>query len=211
MRWNRRLRCRLLQPAKPLFWLVLLLMCARAVDADTYSDTTALFKNAGQSAAFFDDCYGFAVFPTIGKGGLGVGAAHGKGRVYESGSHVGDASMTQASFGLQAGGKAYSEMIFFQDKRAFDEFISGSFAFGADATAVAVKAAAGANAGTKGTSAGASLTKKDAATSGRYYKGMAVFTIVKGGLMYQAAAVIRKLRIDELPGVFNVLRGRIRL
>jgi hypothetical protein len=62
-------------------------MCARGVDADTYGDTTALFRNAGQSAAFFDDCSGFAVFPTIGNGGLGVGAAYGKGRVYEGGNY----------------------------------------------------------------------------------------------------------------------------
>ena len=67
--------------------------------------------------------YGYAVFPTIGKGGLGVGAAHGSGRVYEQGKYVGDVKMNQVSVGLQAGGQAFSQIIFFQDKRSFDEFI----------------------------------------------------------------------------------------
>jgi len=72
------------------------------VRADEYSDTIDVYKKAGESAAFFKDCYGYAVFPTIGKGGLGVGAAHGNGRVYEKGKYVGDTSMTQVSVGLQA-------------------------------------------------------------------------------------------------------------
>jgi lipid-binding SYLF domain-containing protein len=182
---------------KQLFSLscaIVVLAGAGVAYADAYSDTTALFKNAGQSATFFDDCYGYAVFPTIGKGGLGVGAAHGKGRVYEKGNYVGDTSVTQVSFGLQAGGQAYSQMIFFQDKRAFDEFTSGSFEFGSDIGAVAITAAAGASAGTTGASAGASGGKKDAATSGRYRKGMAVFTIVKGGAMYQATVAGQKFK-----------------
>jgi len=94
--------------------------------------------------------------------------------------------MTQVSVGLQAGGQAYSMIIFFEDERAFKEFTSGSFEFGADAGAVAITAAAGASAGTKGASAGASGGMKDAVTAGKYYKGMAVFTIVKGGAMYEA-------------------------
>src|SRR5271166_3455964 len=76
------------------------------------AETTALFKKAGQSAGFFATAYGYAVFPTIGKGGLVIGAAHGSGHVYEKGRKIGDTSMTQVSVGLQAGGQAYSEMIF---------------------------------------------------------------------------------------------------
>jgi len=170
----------------------LLLIGAGAVRADEYSDTIELFKSAGESAGFFKNCYGYAVFPTIGKGGIGVGAAHGKGRVYEKGAHVGNASMTQVSVGFQLGGQAYSQMVFFQDKRAFDEFTSGNFEFGADVGAVAITAAAGASAGTSGASAGASGGQKDATTAGKYYKGMAVFTIVKGGAMYEAAVAGQK-------------------
>jgi lipid-binding SYLF domain-containing protein len=155
--------------------------------AEKYTDTVGLFKNAGESASFFDNSYGYAVFPTIGKGGLIVGAAHGKGRVYEQGKYVGDSSMTQVSVGLQAGGQAYSEIIFLQDQRAFEEFTRGNFEFSADASAVAITAAVSGTAATTGTGAGASGGKKDARTAGTYYKGIAVFIIVKGGAMFQAS------------------------
>jgi lipid-binding SYLF domain-containing protein len=164
-----------------------LLVPAAAAVAASYPDTINLFKNAGESAEFFRKSYGYAVFPTIGKGGLIVGAAHGDGHVYEHGKYVGNTSMTQLSVGFQAGGQAYSQIIFFEDKRAFDEFTTGNFEFGGDVSAVAITAAASGSAGTTGASAGASGGKKDASTAGGYYKGMAVFTIVKGGAMYEAA------------------------
>jgi lipid-binding SYLF domain-containing protein len=164
-----------------------LMLCALVARADDYSETIDLFKNAGASKEFFQNSYGYAVFPGIGKGGFIVGGAHGNGRVYEHGKYVGDVSMTQVSVGLQAGGQGFREIIFLQDKRAFDDFTSGSFEFGADASAVAITAAAGASAGTSGASAGASGGQKDATTAGKYYKGTAVFTIVKGGAMYEAA------------------------
>ena len=154
--------------------------------ADKYSDTISLFKNAGEGGSFFDNSYGYAVFPTIGKGGIGIGGAHGKGRVYTAGEYVGDTSVTQLTIGFQLGGEAFSEMIFFKDKRAFEEFTGGNFEFSADASAVATTAAAKASATTTGSSAGASGGKKDATTVGSYHKGMATFTIAKGGLMYQA-------------------------
>jgi lipid-binding SYLF domain-containing protein len=165
----------------------LLLLWATVASADRYDDTVQLFKEAGKSAAFFDHSYGYAVFPTIGKAGLLVGGAHGNGRVYRQGQHVGDASVTQLSIGLQAGGQAYSQIIFFEDARAFDEFTRRDFEFGADVSAVAITAAASASASTNGSDAAASTGKKDAATAGTYYKGMAVFTIAKGGAMYQAS------------------------
>jgi lipid-binding SYLF domain-containing protein len=168
----------------------------RAEEPD--ASTIALFKNAGQSANFFASSYGYAVFPTIGKGGLVVGAAHGSGRVYKQGKLIGNTSMTQVSVGFQAGGQAYSQIIFFQDKRAMDEFTSGDFEFSADASAVAITAAASATAGTGGSEAGASGGKKDANTVGGYYKGMAVFTIAKGGLMYQAAIAGQKFTYTPL-------------
>lgn len=155
--------------------------------AGEYEDTIKVFRNAGESAAFFDNSHGYAVFPTVGKVGIGIGGAHGKGRVYRQGQYIGDASMTQVSIGLQLGGQAYSQIIFFQDERALDEFTSGSFEFGAQATAVAITAGASASASTAGSSAGASGGKNDANTVGRYHKGMAVFTVAKGGLMYEAS------------------------
>ena len=153
--------------------------------ADNYSDTVDIFRNA-VGAEFFDSSYGYAVFPTIGKGGIGVGGAHGKGQAYVKGTHVGDTTMTQITFGFQLGGQAYSQIIFFEDERSFTEFTSGNFEFGAQATAVAITAGASAQATTTGTGAGASGGKSDAKTVGVYHKGMAVFTVAKGGLMYEA-------------------------
>jgi lipid-binding SYLF domain-containing protein len=166
--------------------------------ADEYSDTVALFKNAGQSAAFFAKSYGYAVFPTVGKGGLVVGAAHGSGHVFARGKHVGDTSITQVSVGFQAGGQAYSEMIFFEDQRAFDEFTSGNFEFSADASAIVITAAASGSAATTGATGSASGGKKDAETVGKYHKGMVVFTIAKGGLMYEAAVAGQKFSYKPL-------------
>ncbi|MBF6991989.1 YSC84-related protein [Cupriavidus sp. IK-TO18] len=158
-----------------------------SVWADEYTDTIKLFRNAGDSGQLLKSAYGYAVFPTIGKGAVGIGGAHGKGRVYEKGKYIGDTSMTQVTVGLQLGGEAYSEMIVFEDERALKEFTSGNFEFGADASAVAITAAAGAQTSTTGTSARASAGKKDAKTAGGYYKGMATFTVTKGGLMYEAS------------------------
>jgi lipid-binding SYLF domain-containing protein len=169
-----------------------LCLVAGLAHASSYGDTIARFKDAGQSTNFFRNCYGYAVFPTVGEGAIGVGGAFGKGRVFVHGRHVGDVSMGEVSVGFQAGGKAYSEIIFFEDKRALDEFESGGFEFGADASVVAITAGANATAATNGASAGASGTEGDATTRGVYQKGMAVFTIAKGGLMYSAAVAGQK-------------------
>jgi lipid-binding SYLF domain-containing protein len=155
--------------------------------ADDYSDTVTIFKNAGASNTFFSNSYGYAVFPTIGKGGIGIGGAHGSGRVYARGKYVGDTTMTQVTVGLQLGGQAFSEIIFFEDERSFKEFTSGNFEFGAQASAIAITAGASASAGTTGGSAGASGGQKDATTAGHYHKGTVVFTVAKGGLMYEAS------------------------
>ena len=158
-----------------------------AAYAGKYQDATLLFKNAAQSADFFKNSYAYAIFPTVGEGGFVVGAAHGRGRVYSRGIRVGDTAVTQLSVGWQAGGAAYSEIIFFQDKRALDEFESGNFQFGAGASVVAISSGAGAGVGTMGAGAGASAGMKDAAVVGAYNHGMAVVTIVKGGLMASAS------------------------
>jgi len=155
--------------------------------ADDYSDTIDVFRKAGESGQFFNKSYGYAVLPTIGKGGFGIGGAHGTGRVYAKGEYAGDTSMTQITIGFQLGGQAYSQIIFFEDKRAFDEFTSGNFEFGAQATAVAITAGASAQAGTTGPSASASGSQHASKNIAKYYKGMAIFTVAKGGLMYEAS------------------------
>jgi lipid-binding SYLF domain-containing protein len=145
-----------------------------------------LFRDAGQSSAYFSKSYGYAVYPTIGKAGFVVGGAYGSGCVYVHNKQVGTSKMTQASFGWQAGAQGYSLIVFFEDERAFKEFTSGSFAFGAGVGAVAITAAASGSTTTDGSTAGASGGKKDAVTVGGYQKGLAPFSIVKGGLMYEA-------------------------
>ena len=175
-----------------LLFLATMFAAASAANAAGYQDTIALFKNAGESAAFFHKSYAYAVFPNIGEAGFLVGGAYGKGRVYVHGRLVGDTTMKQLSVGFQAGGKDFTQIIFFQDKRALDQFESGSFEFSAGASAIAVTASANASAGTDGVASGASTGKKDARTDGTYNDGMAVFTIAKGGLMYAAALAGQK-------------------
>jgi lipid-binding SYLF domain-containing protein len=160
--------------------------------AGKYEDTIDLFKHAGESAVFFKQCYAYAVFPTIGEGGFVVGGARGKGHVYVHDRLVGDTTMTQLSVGFQAGGQAYSQIIFFQNKETLDEFESGKFEFSAGASAIAITASASASVGTDRASSQASGASTDATTNGDYQTGMAVFTIAKGGLMYAAAIAGQK-------------------
>ena len=170
-----------------------------AAHADDFDATIELFKNAGESAVFFTECYGYAVFPTVGAGGLIVGGARGEGQVYVHDQPVGDALMTQFSIGFQAGGKAYSEIIFFQDKRSLEEFQSGKFEFAAGASAVAITTGASASIGTDRASSEASGGKHNATTNGDYQSGMAVFTIAKGGLMFAADISGEKFAYTERP------------
>lgn len=156
--------------------------------ADSYSDAIEVFQKSPTVQPFFKDCYGYAVFPTIGKGGIGIGGAYGTGQVYQGGKVTGTTSLIKVSIGWQLGGQAFSEIIFFKDKRAYDDFTGGNFEFDATASAVAITAGAQAKAGTEGATAGASAgpaTGKQAKTI--YQKGMAVFVHAKGGLMYEAA------------------------
>jgi lipid-binding SYLF domain-containing protein len=175
-----------------LAWVLFATNAIAAPSESDYRDAIELFKHAGESAAFFRNSYGYAVFPNIGKGAFIVGGAYGAGRVYARGAYVGDTSLAQVSVGFQAGGEGYSQIAFFQDKRAFDEFATGSFEFDAGVRVVAITATAGGQAGTAGASGDASAWKNDAVTAGRYYKGMVVFTIVKGGALYQASLAGQK-------------------
>jgi len=165
--------------------------------ANRDGDTANLFRQSNQSSEFFQKSYGYAVFPTIGKGGLGIGAAHGSGHVYDHGRLIGRVTMNQVSVGFQAGGEAYSEIIFFRDKQAMDQFTSGNFEFSADAGAIAITASANASVGTSGTGAGASVGEHDAATAGEFKDGIAVFTIAKGGLMYNATVAGQKFSFKK--------------
>ena len=180
------------------FVTVFALMAQPAL-ADDVSTTIDNFRGAGD---FIDDAYGYAVF-NIGKGGIGIGGAHGKGEVFAGGKRVGQVKMNQITYGLQLGGQVYSQMIFFRDERAFDDFTSGNFEFGAQATAVALTA--GAQASTT-TAVAAIPLRADADSSkvnasekqydGR--SGMAVFTIAKGGLMYEATLGGQKFKYEPL-------------
>jgi lipid-binding SYLF domain-containing protein len=156
--------------------------------ADGHINAIDVFKKSDAVKPFFENAYGYAIFPTIGKAGLGIGGAYGTGKVYQGGKLTGTSSIIKLSIGWQAGGQAFSEIIFFEDKRAYDEFTGGDFAFDAQASAVAITAGAQAQAGTKGSSLSATAgpaTGSQAKTG--YRKGMAVFVHTKGGLMYEAA------------------------
>ena len=181
-----------------LVGLIMALICT-TVYADQYADTKKMFDDAG-IAIMFESAYGYALFPTIGKGGvIVVGGAYGEGRVYEQGKHIGNATMMQATLGFQLGGTGFSQVIFFQDKRALTEFTNGNFEFGAEAQATAITAAAGASANTAGSSATASGGKNNANVgSAGYYKGMATYTITKGGLMYEVSIGGQKFSFTPL-------------
>ena len=128
----------------------------------------AEFKKADSGIAkVFETAYGYAIFPSVGKGAIGIGGAHGNGYVYEQARLIGHTTLTQVTVGFQFGGQAYREVIFFKDKTALDDFTRGNFEFSAQATAVAIKAGASA----------------DLAYNG----GVAIVTMAKGGLMYEAS------------------------
>jgi len=147
---------------------------------DKVEQTIDRFKQQDPSLKrFFRSAYGYAVFPTVAKGGVGVGGAYGKGELFEGGQATGYCDLSQGSIGFQLGGQAYSELIFFQTKQALDRFKSGNFAFSAQASAVAATAGASADAD--------------------YESGVAVFTQAKGGLMYEASIGGQKFDFEPRP------------
>lgn len=181
--------------------LILGLGLPAASAADEYQTTIERFKASNVVKPYFANAYGFAVFPVVGKGGFVIGAAHGDGKVYRSGKVTGTASLTQVSVGFQVGGQAFSEIVFFKDKRAYEDFTSGSFEFDASASAVAITAGAQAQASTAGSSAGASVSPGTGKQLGASYNnGMAVFVHIKGGLMYEAAVGGQKFSFKPTGG-----------
>lgn len=170
-----------------------------AAGVDDYSKTFAEFRSSALTQPYFDHAYGYAVFPVVGKGGMVLGGAFGNGQVYRGDKVTGHVSLMSLSVGLQMGGQAYSEVIFFEDKRAYDEFTRGSFEIGAKASAVAITAGVQAEAGTTGITAGASAGPKTQVQGvTRYVKGLAVFVHIKGGLMFEAAVAGQKFYFQPL-------------
>ena len=125
------------------------------------------FKKISALKPYFKKAKGYAVFPNIGKAGIGIGGARGKGEVFEKDEVIGSTSVTQLSIGLQLGGQAFSQIIFFKEKKDLERFTQGNFEFGA--------------------SASAALITEGANASADYSDGVAVLTFSKGGLMYEAS------------------------
>ena len=169
------------------FVCVLFTAPAAAQQVKDLSETIERFRGNPIIAPYFESAYGYAVWDTIAKGGLGIGAATGRGQVYRNGQVTGFSRIVDISIGFQAGGQAYSQIIFFQNEDAYNRFTSGSFEFDAQASAVAVTANAQASAGTEGGQATAGAGGSGAASATGYRNGMQVFTMAKGGLMYEAS------------------------
>ncbi len=135
------------------------------------------FKKISSLKPYFKKARGYAVFPNIGKAGFGVGGARGKGEVFEKDNVIGSTTLTQVSIGFQLGGQAFSQIIFFKDKKSLDRFTEGNFEFGA--------------------SASAALISEGANASADYSDGVAVLTFSKGGLMYEASIGGQKFSYEE--------------
>ncbi len=180
-----------------LFTALLAQVTTAAQAAPTLAEcqaTVTRFRDLGNVSEMLAESYGYAVFPTIGKGGIGIGGAGGTGCVMAGGKRTGKVSMGQVTIGLQLGGQAYSQIILFKNADTYKEFTTGQFEFGADATAVALTYGAQAGASTKGASASAGDTKG----IGAWKHGMAVFTLAKGGLMYEASIGGQKFNFKPL-------------
>ena len=140
-------------------------------------EAIAEFKEKDPSVErFFNKAAAYVVIPTVGKGGLGIGGARGKGLLYENGAITAFVTLTQLTIGFQAGGQAYSEFVFFEDQTALGQFKRGNYELGAQASAVAITAGASADANFEG--------------------GMAIFTQAKGGLMYEASVGGQKFKVE---------------
>ncbi len=183
---------------KKIFLVLIAFLLSNTVLANSTSDAVNNFKKSTQVEKFFDQAYGYAIFPTIGKGGFGVGGSYGEGSVFKQGKKTGTTTMAQVTIGFQLGGQAFSEIIFFENKESYDSFTSGNFEFSAQASAVAINAGANAQTSTTGSSAGASTSPEKNQQQGIYQNGMATFTYIKGGLMYEAALGGQKFSFEEL-------------
>ena len=150
----------------------------KKVVVDAVEAKAEFIRTDGQMNSLFTNAHAYAIFPNIGKGGIGIGGAAGNGAVFQNGSLVGMAKMKQLTVGFQWGGQAYREVIFFENKTAFDRFKENKLEFSAQASAVAVTAGASANA--------------------KYHEGVMIFSQVKGGLMYEASIGGQKFEFRKL-------------
>lgn len=147
----------------------------RAALTAEVNETIAQFKKHDSTLKnFFEKSAGYAVFPKVAKGAAGLGAAHGRGQLIEQGRAVGEASLTQVTLGFQLGGQVYSELIFFEDRQTLEDFKKGNLEFSAQLSAVAAAEGASRNA--------------------RYKLGVAIFTLARGGLMYEASVGGQRFR-----------------
>ncbi len=146
-------------------------------DIDKAKKTIEDFKKVDQGmVTLFDSAFGFAVLPAIGKGGIGIGGAGGKGTVFRGGEAVADVKMIQVTLGFQFGGQKYAEVIFFEDEPAYQRFVEQDFEFAAQVSAVAL---------TSGVSADA-----------KYVDGVLVYTQALGGLMYEASVGGQQFKVE---------------
>jgi lipid-binding SYLF domain-containing protein len=165
--------------------MLVVAFAGEALAADDKAELTAAVKEASAELVKKDEglkdimqkAKGYVIFPSVGKGGLGVGAAAGTGQLLEKGKVMGEAKLRQVSIGLQAGGQAYIELICFEDQTSLDNFKKGNFEFSAQVSAVAVTAGVAKNA--------------------KYEKGIMVLTLAKGGLMYEASVGGQKFKYED--------------
>jgi lipid-binding SYLF domain-containing protein len=143
------------------------ILAAEPDDKQAQETITMFLKADPGLKKFQQEAVGYAVFSSVTKGAIGIGAAHGNGSVYEKGKRVGTASLTQVTLGLALGGQSYAELIFFETQEALDSFKKSELAFSAQVSAVAAAEGASRNA--------------------KYQLGVAVFTLARGGLMYEAS------------------------
>ena len=146
------------------------------LDAKSQEAVKVFREKDPSSKKFFEQAVAYAVIPTVGKAGIGIGGARGKGVLYENGKVTAIVTLSQLSIGFQWGGQAYSEFLFFQNNEALTNFKRGNYELGAQVSAVAV---------TAGVSADAD-----------FVNGMAIFTQAKGGLMYEAAVGGQKFKVE---------------
>ncbi len=167
---------------------ILFLSAAHLVSAQSVEKQGEIIKDAQAAKAeflesdwemekHFKSSHGYAIFPNVGKAGLGVGGASGNGVAYEQGASIGMAKLSQLTIGFQAGAQAYREIIFFENAEAMDRFKNNKYELAAQASAVAVKSGASADA--------------------KFSDGVLVFTMQKGGLMYEASVGGQKLKFDK--------------
>jgi lipid-binding SYLF domain-containing protein len=146
--------------------------------ADSKTAKVEFIKTDPLLKGIFEKAYGYAIFPNVGKGGFGIGGAAGNGAVYEHNKLVGMAKLSQLSIGFQAGGQAYREVVFFESENDMERFKNSQLEFAAQVSAVAVTAGASANV--------------------KYREGVMVFTMQKGGLMYEASVGGQHFKFNKL-------------